>query len=1202
MSNPSNLYAEKVFAEHPLALWAFDEKIDYLSRFSDDNRDIAASWSTTPISTVDFTSETPTAEELVGNPFPEIDANKIQSVLTGTPVLNQKLSIMAPAISIESFNSDMQTFTISFYVKIPHSYTSAVEIGYYTVGGTTNFGASESFSVPIPNEWAMYSATFNVPFNGEDIKPFISFSYIDQVVIGGSAPSNGYEFIITGFNVGQWSEEFNATSLGIGFTTSDTLDSPAVYFYNEAGNALDPTTLMAEAYIPAYQYGLGSNDAKYIISNNRLLAKNTSIPMVYGSSNLTKLIPNPGNIIFTNPPTGVTPIPSMAYPSLMIPSLGMLTNAGRYNVYTFEAWLRIDNRSEVSRKILGPMFSNDGLYVDGPFLKLSIGGSTASYFVGEWYRPMLVDIRLGINSASLLVNGEEVVSINFETASLTFPSVRYSDNWGVFAYPDIPIIEIECPAIYSYLVPVAVAKRRFAYGQAVESPDGVNKSFGAVTAFMDYSVADYTNNYQYPDMGKWGQGIIENVNVENNTLSSPSYDLPDFIFADSDYETWLDDQSSNATEFFTFADNPGFIRFNSLAVTNQPTKGVYTVFEVSSFSTTEKNIIKLVDKLTGDYLRFALVNDTIKCYIKVRGTESLFYEQGGIIVNNKVFAGISFDVFSREFGGDVQALLSRSNQLAMLVAGDSSFENMFDGKIYKIGLCTERNLNKIISSFELLDLGDIDAGLPGTTIWIYSLDGGTPESFDTDIIYNHIATYTLQASIKYNNYSITVSADSYWQDYLPLSYFSQYVTNIFGQSYIDLDFVQFNIDYPVIPIYEASTYDTSNALVKTYISFQLLASGATNTIDTFSTIQAAPANNVINIQDSSWMSTAYQVVDGTVIYPPKDVPLNSLAIVTHIEMSAIDATNDVIDIKRMQYASQAFNADTANPIGTKFNVPVYPYQKIRSLFDYKTRNPYRIYKGSTPHLYLTKKTGLQKLGDYDPLINRGFLIPINDKAANSYRVIATQMFTYYDSDAFPAEAVKLFEIQSSLEYIKVYIRPVDPSRKRGLLYAVNAKTGAQYDGVAFYINGKLTKDPVLTINEWAAVGMRFANPMVFDDSVGAIRVTGPILANNISYYESSGLQEVERQSFRLWDAIAYGTNTWDFWKELLNAFGQSYMWQDVLVVSSTRYAGISPSDIYKAYTGTGKIIGDDDATFYIGGTSFESTTELLWSTISTKPL
>jgi hypothetical protein len=1199
MPNPSNLYAEKIFAEHPLALWSLDEKVDYLSKITNTNRDMS-SWETTELSTTDFETSSPSSEELVGDPFPEITANKVEAVRIGTAVINQKMSL-APDLSIanSAFSPEMQTVTVSFYTKALHSSTTGVEIGYYKVTGTDpediEFGASQSFSAPIPNEWSMYSATFDLPFDGSGFRPFLSFSYTDQEAIGGSDPGNGYSYVVTGLTVGQWSEEFSATSLGVLIDQNN-------YFKNEAGNQLDPSTLMAEAYFPAYQYGMGTNDAKYIVSNNRLLAKNTSLPMVYGSSGLTKVTANPANIIFTNPPTGVTPIASMAYPSLMFPSLGMLTNAGRYNVYTFETWLRVDNRSYVSRKILGPMFSADGLYVDGPFLKLNIGGNVGSHFVGEWYRPMLVDIRIGIDSASLLVNGEQVLSISFKTSELVFSSVRYSDQWGIFAYPDVPVVEIECPAVYSYLVPAVVAKRRFGYGQAVESPDNVNKSFGAVTAFVDYSVADYTNNYQYPDIGKWGQGIAENVNTQNNTLSSPKYELPEFVFSDSDYDTWFEDQSSNTSEFFTFSDTPGFIRFNNLTVTNQPTKGIYTIVELSSFPTSEQNLIKVVDKLSGDYIRFAIVSDTIKCYIKTRGTETLFSEQGGVVVNEKMFVGMSFDQLALEFGGDVQAFLSKSNQFSMLVAGDNTFSNMFLGKIYKVGICTQRNLNKILNAFNILNLGNIDSGSPSTILWVYSLDGGTPESFDTELIYGHIATYTLRSSIRYNSYSIDVASDSYWQDYLPLSYFAQYVTNIFGEPYIDLDLIQFNIDYPVIPVYNGTSYDTSNAIVKTYVSFQLLAEGATKSLEAFTNILEAPENNVISIEDSSWMDTAYELVDGTVIYPPKDLPINSLAIVTHIELQASNAIQDAVNIKKMEYSSQAFNSDTANPIGTKFNVSVYPYQKYASLFEYKSRNPYRIYKGSTPHLYLTKKTGLQKLGDYDPLISRGFLIPINDKFAESYRVMAAQMFVYYGSDKFPAGEVKVFELQSENQYIKVYMRPVDSSRKRALLYAVNAKTGALYDGIAFYINGKIVKDPVITINEWAVVGIRFANPMIFDNAVGAIRFTGPLLVNNISYYESSGLQEVERQSFRLWDAIASGTNDWAFWSELLNRFGETYLWQDVLVVASTRYSGINPTDIYNAYAGTSKIIGDDGAVFYIGGTKFSSISDISWSTSTTKPL
>jgi hypothetical protein len=31
MINPSNLYAEKIFSEHPIAMWALDDQVDYLS-------------------------------------------------------------------------------------------------------------------------------------------------------------------------------------------------------------------------------------------------------------------------------------------------------------------------------------------------------------------------------------------------------------------------------------------------------------------------------------------------------------------------------------------------------------------------------------------------------------------------------------------------------------------------------------------------------------------------------------------------------------------------------------------------------------------------------------------------------------------------------------------------------------------------------------------------------------------------------------------------------------------------------------------------------------------------------------------------------------------------------------------------------------------------------------------------------------------
>lgn len=251
---------------------------------------------------------------------------------------------------------------------------------------------------------------------------------------------------------------------------------------------------------------------------------------------------------------------------------------------------------------------------------------------------------------------------------------------------------------------------------------------------------------------------------------------------------------------------------------------------------------------------------------------------------------------------------------------------------------------------------------------------------------------------------------------------------------------------------------------------------------------------------------------------------------------------------------------------------------------------------------MTKKTGIEKVGDYDPLINRGFLINVNDKAAAEYRVIATQMFLYYNKDAFDKDAVKIFEIQSSYGYIKVYIEPIVSDRKRARIYAIDANTGTELSAIAFYINGNLVHTPVINVNEWTALGVRFAQPVVFDNYVGAIRFTGPILVNNISYYESSSLQEVERSSVRLWDALFAGDLDWQAWLDLVNALGQNYKWRDVLVIASTIYSGIDPSDIYKSYTGTNKILTADNSVLGIGKPSYKVINGLAWSSSSVKPL
>ena len=64
MSSPSNLYAEKVFSEHPMALWALDDKLDYVSLISEAQRNILTLWDETGCTLSAGTG-------LTGEPFPD---------------------------------------------------------------------------------------------------------------------------------------------------------------------------------------------------------------------------------------------------------------------------------------------------------------------------------------------------------------------------------------------------------------------------------------------------------------------------------------------------------------------------------------------------------------------------------------------------------------------------------------------------------------------------------------------------------------------------------------------------------------------------------------------------------------------------------------------------------------------------------------------------------------------------------------------------------------------------------------------------------------------------------------------------------------------------------------------------------------------------------------------------------------------------
>lgn len=1228
MSNPSNIYAEKIFSEHPLALWALDDTADFVSLISEEDRNLS-NWN---ISNGSAELKLLATDE----PF----YNSYTTEITGS-LTNQdfgQIVCISPdniggtdGINFSSLNSELSTFAIGAYLYSSGAYLDSIEIGYeyYDSVSANNIQKLKKFDISLSQKWMFISETFDVPSDNSTMRIVLKINYI-----GGASSEDDYKFLVNGLSVGQWSEEFNSLSLGV--TQQDLPSSIAL-----------PTSKV----IQAKAYGIQESSGYYFINDSALLAKNTGIPMVYGASNVTVLSPNTG-------------------PSLIVPGYGFLNSSGEYRDYTFEAWLKISSDSTTQKRILGPISSEDGVYVHGPLIILKIGNAFGSYFVGEWHRPMLVNINYSRSSVSLLINGEEVISLDIVNSILNLPDRTdfegKDQDWiGFYSYEDVSPIEIDCVAIYPYKTSQIMLKRRWVYGQGVEFPENINTAYSGTSVFIDYPFANYANSYSYPDIGKWNQAIVENLSVADGMLSSPTFPEPEIIFNNKTRGYWDTAisavQSEMSDSFISLYPNPeweqtqGYILVDRLSMLSEDVKGFYGVFREVDSATREQILFQVDDVSSSNYFQIKIATDSIDYILYFNSQEETIYRAQKHYVGENFSVGLDIQTFVSHFGGNLASFFGKKSLLSMSVGGSREFNKTFLGHIYNIGFCTKRNLKKISHLFSdrgtlvdqqdlqyLTDNLELDGGEASTSFWTVLYDGGSPATIATANLQPHIASYTISPKSYFNNFVIDISADSYWEDYIPLSYFAKYVTDANNQSRYELDFIQFNIGYPApstfsqtevlgswtydelqsqysIPVKRTYSsldnqlftgyqdyldlknkaeksyiYDTSSSLVKTYITFQYLKNGANESSEYFTNTVSAPKNGVVfpGSLSEDWSRTKYEVVDNMIIYPPAGINFSELAIVTHIEFAVDGLRYNPIKIKKLQYSSQALNDTAPAGVGTRFGTKIYPYKKSGVYYDYKAKNPFSIYKGSSPYLYLTRTSGIQVRGDHDPLIDRGLAIPLNEGKSLDYKIIASQMAIRYDEDFFPFAPTEIFQIESRGSLLKFYMVANHPGGKRAKIYAINAKTGRLENGIAFYWNGKIVKEPNITVKQWGMLGISFSNTLNLNNYIGFLRISGPILINMLSHYKSTNLQEVQQITSRPWIKVKTSGSLdfdWEYWDT-------SFIWNGVLIISSRSYYGVDPSDIYKTYTGTNKIIVDDTRPFALKSYEYNILKDILWQT------
>jgi hypothetical protein len=356
---------------------------------------------------------------------------------------------------------------------------------------------------------------------------------------------------------------------------------------------------------------------------------------------------------------------------------------------------------------------------------------------------------------------------------------------------------------------------------------------------------------------------------------------------------------------------------------------------------------------------------------------------------------------------------------------------------------------------------------------------------------------------------------------------------------------------------------------------------------------------------SNWRSVKYEVVNDSVIYIPPDVDLKRTGIVTHVELLSKGISETPIRIKSIQLASQALNVKTSNAVGTRYGVDIYPLTRTTLSDDYKAINPYSIYKGSTPHLYLTSNSGIRLRNVIGDSSNRKISIPINSENYVDYGVSGFQLSLKFPQEFFSKAPSLVFEIESHSsegKHIRIYAVSDNVAGTRARLYAINARTGQRYDGAQYFVNGRLVRLPVIDINTWTTIGISFYDIVNFSARQGAVRLAGPAVFNNILVYSVSLKESARRIAYRKWSTIADGNDWENFAGSDASGAPDPFTWQDILFISAESYQALSGSKIYGEYTGTDKIIFEDKKSVLTNGYQYRIYKDVVWQLNTTTPV
>jgi hypothetical protein len=1095
------------------------------------------------------------SENWVGSGFVSSGTVEESSPIPGSPVesldISSSFEIVLPQIQ-QSVVAGLDTVCLSFYAQ---KRFSGLETLYLQVRRGTEYQVVEFKNIPLGN-WAFFQATFDVPDG--------SFF----VAIAGDTSDSG-EVFISGMSLAEGSEHFAPKSTGNVFALSSELDISSV----------------PDRHSKVFPYGISSSNAAVFVEQGRLLGKQFGLPLVFGTESSMRIFPSVSGA-----------------PSLIVPGLGMMNVMGGGTDYTLEFWARISPSRSTNRRIVGPVGSFDGIYIEGPFIEIRFGRKTASHYVGEWARPMLISLVVANNSASLIINGESVATI--ASLEVTLPEQRDENgkslDWIAFySYPEIEEFSLECVAIYPYIVSPVISKRRFVFGQAVDPLQSTVSEFSGIPVAFDPTSAKYSNTFAYPRTGDWSQGVFENINAGTDRLSSPSPSLPGFEFEEDSEDVWVQDLAERSTRSgpaITLRPDTSWnatsarILFDSIDPSSISSRSIYGVFEADQNQQSTSTLLRFVDE-SSRYFSIDLDDKEIVYRFSGRdGVEQDIYrvmsEDGSEpakIGLGEIFAvGIDMESFVKTFGNELVSFFSNRAGLSLYVGGTENFDKTFGGQIHRVGFCSARNFSKARQFFSsngtvpieeaIYDGGEQSILEPQNPIFSSDdLDGGFAGTVFAPSIFEHIATYTLFNSRQ----GLDVATDSYWQDYVPLSRLSKNVELSDGSVARRVSYIQFNVDYPRSKDVRNGVVDTNLERVKTYVSFQFVKDGANKRFSQLPNI-VPPSSSGFVVPEENWIVSKYEVLDGDIIVPPAGVNQELLAIVVHVDMLSTSSTRKSVSIRQISLSAKTLSQIEPSTIGTKFGKNLFPYKRFGIYSVYGQVVPSSLQTQTSPYLYLDSTSGIRLLGNSSP--DSGVSIPVNEEGSDDNRVSSISFWINRDREPFDQGSENLIEIRSN-EYILVLVANSSSNGERAELGLVDQRTGQNVSNVLFFIDGTPTTNPYISTNSWVAVSIAFPGGLDFSLARGGIRLVG--------------------RNTLISQAVYFAKNQ----KELLQSdFLSEEVWQESKAIAGQPFVGTDPAKIFRNSLGIERFVVGNGAGVFFGKNQYAIYKDIRSSTISVIPV